>query len=193
MLRARVGQEFDISAGHQLRRGRVLSVADDRVEFELGELVEAASAPPITVLLSVIKFDRMEWAIEKLTELGVESIVPVVSRRVDARLALAAEKRVERWRRIALESAEQSRRMSPPRISAPSRLNDVLSSEGGCKLLLNESGAHASIADLLGPGCSNNSLALAVGPEGGWTEEEVRATRRCRVDIGFAGRNHSAD
>ena len=174
VLRARVGQEFDISAGHQLRRGRVLSVADDRVEFELGELVEAASAPPITVLLSVIKFDRMEWAIEKLTELGVESIVPVVSRRVDARLALAAEKRVERWRRIALESAEQSRRMSPPRISAPSRLNDVLSPEGGCKLLLNESGAHASIADLLGPGCSNDSLALAVGPEGGWTEEEVK-------------------
>ena len=70
VLRARVGQEFDISAGDQLRRGRVLSVADDRVEFELGELVEAASAPPITVLLSVIKFDRMEWAIEKLTELG---------------------------------------------------------------------------------------------------------------------------
>ncbi len=86
MLRARVGQEFEISAGDQLRLGRVLSVADDRVEFELGEIVEAPSAPQITVLLSVIKFDRMEWAIEKLTELGVAGIVPLVARRTDAHL-----------------------------------------------------------------------------------------------------------
>ncbi len=174
VLRARVGQEFDISAGDQLRRGRVLSVADDRVEFELGEIMETPSAPRIAVLLSVIKFDRMEWAIEKLTELGVASIVPLVARRTDARLSLAAGKRVERWRRIALEASEQSRRARPPEIAAPSRLKDVLSFEGDCKLLLNESEVHASIGEVLGLGCATNSLALAVGPEGGWTEEEVK-------------------
>jgi 16S rRNA (uracil1498-N3)-methyltransferase len=174
VLRARVGQEFEISTGDQLRRGRVLSVADDRVEFELGEVVEAPSAPRIAVLLSVIKFDRMEWAIEKLTELGVASIVPLVARRTDARLALAAGKRVERWRRIALEASEQSRRTRPPEIVAPARLKDVLTLESDCKLLLNEDEAHASIGELLGPARANNSLALAVGPEGGWTEEEVK-------------------
>jgi 16S rRNA (uracil1498-N3)-methyltransferase len=162
VLRARVGQEFDISAGDQLRRGRVLSVADDRVEFELGEVVEAPSAPRITV------------AIEKLTELGVASIVPLVARRTDVRLALAAGRRVERWRRIALEASEQSRRARPPEIVAPSKLKDVLTLESDCKLLLNESQAHASVGELLGPGCVKNSLALAVGPEGGWTEEEVK-------------------
>lgn len=174
VLRARVGQEFEISTGDQLRRGRVLSVADDRVEFELGEVVEAPSAPRIAVLLSVIKFDRMEWAIEKLTELGVASIVPLVARRTDARLALAAGKRVERWRRIALEASEQSRRTRPPEIVAPARLKEVLTLESDCKLLLNEDEAHASIGELLGPARANNSLALAVGPEGGWTEEEVK-------------------
>jgi 16S rRNA (uracil1498-N3)-methyltransferase len=174
VLRARVGQEFDVSASDQLRRGRVLSVADDRVEFELGEVVQVSSAPSIAVLLSVIKFDRMEWAIEKLTELGVDSIVPLVTRRTDARLALAAEKRVERWRRIALEATEQSRRVRPPQIAAPTRLKDVLTLDSDCKLLLNESEAHASVSELLGSNCANSSLALAVGPEGGWTDEEVK-------------------
>jgi 16S rRNA (uracil1498-N3)-methyltransferase len=53
-------------------------------------------------------------------------------------------------------------------------LKDVLTLESDCKLLLNEDEAHASIGELLGPACANNSLALAVGPEGGWTEEEVK-------------------
>lgn len=173
VLRVRVGQEFDVSAGDQLRRGRVLSVADDRVEFELGEVIESASAPPIVVLLSVIKFDRMEWAIEKLTELGVDTVIPLLARRTDSHLTVAAGKRVERWRRIALEASEQSRRVWPPEIAAPSRLKDLLTLESDCKLLLNESKACRSIGELLGPGCARNSLALAVGPEGGWTEEEI--------------------
>jgi 16S rRNA (uracil1498-N3)-methyltransferase len=174
VLRVRVGQEFDVSAGDQLRRGRVLSVAGDRVEFELGEVVRSSSAPPIVVLLSVIKFDRMEWAIEKLTELGVDTIIPLLARRTDSRLAIAAGKRVERWRRIALEASEQSRRVRPPEIAAPSRLKELLTLESDCKLLLNESEACASVGELLGPGCARNSLALAVGPEGGWTEEEIK-------------------
>ena len=63
----------------------------------------------------------MEWAIEKCTELGVSRIVPVIARRTDAHLVSAAVKRVERWRRIALQAAEQSRRATPPEIAAPTR------------------------------------------------------------------------
>ena len=71
---------------------------------------------PITLLLAVFKFDRMEWAIEKCTELNVTRIVPVIARRTEKHLALAAEKRVERWQRIAREASEQSRRATPPEI-----------------------------------------------------------------------------
>ena len=81
---------------------------------------------PITLLLAIFKFDRMEWAIEKCTELNVTTIVPVVARRTEKHLALAAAKRVERWRRIAREAAEQSRRTSPPEISEPLKLKDAL-------------------------------------------------------------------
>ena len=72
VLRGRVGQEFDIATGESVRRGRIMSITGDRVEFELGEVVPAAAAPDLTIVLSIFKFDRMEWAIEKCVELGVE-------------------------------------------------------------------------------------------------------------------------
>jgi len=62
-------------------------VADDRVEFELGAEVESAILAPVTMALAVFKFDRFEWAVEKCTELGAASIVPILARRTDAHLA----------------------------------------------------------------------------------------------------------
>ncbi|HKC70891.1 MAG TPA: RsmE family RNA methyltransferase, partial [Terriglobales bacterium] len=108
VLRAQVGQEFDIAADGVVRRGRVLSVAEERVEFELEEEVQATPLAQVTLALAIFKFDRMEWAIEKCTELGVRRIVPFAARRTDAHLATAAVKRAERWRRIAREAAEQA-------------------------------------------------------------------------------------
>src|ERR1019366_3555742 len=125
-LRARVGQQFEVACGEQLRRATVASVLDARVEFTLGEEVTARETLPITLLLAVFKFDRLEWAIEKCTELNVTTIVPVIARRTEKHLALAAGKRVERWRRIAREAAEQSRRIAPPEIADPVKLQEAL-------------------------------------------------------------------
>ena len=77
VLRARVGEDFDIATGQNVRRGRITLVKDDRVEFELGDVISDAPLAKITLVLAVSKFDRMEWAIEKCTELGVSRIVPL--------------------------------------------------------------------------------------------------------------------
>lgn len=174
VLRARVGQEFDISAGTNVRRGRIASVADARVEFDLGEEVSAAAVRHITVALSIFKFDRMEWAMEKCTELGASRIVPVVAQRTDAHLAVAAVKRIERWRRIALQAAEQSRRGAPPEIAAPVKLKEALGLPGGLRVVLSETEHDMSLADVLDAGPSGDNLVLAIGPEGGWTEMELK-------------------
>src|ERR1700731_4583086 len=71
VLRAQVGQEFDISTGAEVRRGRITTIRPERVEFELGEAVTHSDQLEITVAISIFKFDRMEWAIEKCVELGV--------------------------------------------------------------------------------------------------------------------------
>ena len=172
VLRARRGQEFDIVADGVVYSARVDKVSENRVEFELGGEIPGATPAPVTMLLSIFKFDRMEWAIEKCTELGVAKIVPAIARRTDRHLAAASVKRVERWRRIAMQASEQSRRASQPEISQPARLEDVLEIPGAFRIVLAESQTYPMLGELV---ASNSSpeVVLAVGPEGGWTGEEL--------------------
>jgi 16S rRNA (uracil1498-N3)-methyltransferase len=173
VLRARVGQEFDITTGNEVRRGRVTAIAQDRVELELGDAVTAPLAVQVTVALSVFKFDRMEWAIEKCTELGATRIVPVTARRTETHLATAAAKRVDRWRRIALQAAEQSRRVSPPEISDPLKLKDAAALPGSLRIVLSESETSVMLKDVLRPPADLSAVVLALGPEGGWADDEL--------------------
>lgn len=174
VLRARVGQEFDISIGTGVRRGRIVSLSNGRIEFDLGEEIPAATLPRITLIQSIFKFDSMEWAIEKCTELGVSQFVPVIARRTDSHLAAAAAKRVERWRRIALQASEQSRRSSPPEIVTPVRLSDVLKTAEGLRIVLAENENRTMLADVVERGASS-AIVLAFGPEGGWTDAELQS------------------
>ncbi|MGB9363453.1 MAG: RsmE family RNA methyltransferase, partial [Candidatus Sulfotelmatobacter sp.] len=121
------------------------------------------------------KFDRMEWAIEKCSELGVSRIVPVISHRTDAHLVAASAKRVERWRRIARQASEQSRRATPPEIASPVKLAEALNPAESLRVVLAESEEHTLLSDVLKTNQFVSGISLAVGPEGGWTEEELRA------------------
>lgn len=172
VLRARVGQEYDIATGSEVRRGRITSVEESRVEFELLDAVAAAEDLQLVLALAVFKFDRMEWAIEKATELCVARIQPLIARRTDAHLAAAAAKRVERWRRIAGEAAEQSRRVAPPEIADPMRVKEFVAAATGHRILLNETENELPLAQAA-RGAGSGEALLAVGPEGGWTEEEI--------------------
>ncbi len=173
VLRARIGQEFDIAAEGRVRCGRIISVTPEKVEFELGEELPAAALPNITLLLAVFKFDRMEWAIEKATELGVARVVPLIAKRTDSHLASVAVKRVDRWRRIAREAAQQSRRAAPPEIAEPARLQEALALPTDRRVVLSEGEEQVSLKQAVAG--SKGTLAVAVGPEGGWTGEEERA------------------
>jgi 16S rRNA (uracil1498-N3)-methyltransferase len=175
VLRARVGQDYDIATGETVRCGRITSVADGRVEFELGDEVSGAGLAEIILVLAVFKFDRMEWAIEKCTELGVSWILPVVSRRTDAHLAAASAKRVERWQRLALQAAEQSRRAAPPAIAAPVKVSEVLNFPAALRIVLAESEERTLLRDVVKPQVADDGIVLAVGPEGGWTEGELQS------------------
>ena len=184
VLRAEVGQEFDIAAGDEIRRGTITTISYDRVEFALAsksyrKLRSKSLGNPakITLALAIFKFDRMEWAIEKCTEIGVARIVPVIARRTDAHLATASVKRHERWQRLVRQAAEQSRRSAPPEIAAPVKLKDLadaLPPEGMTRIVLAESLAESEenrLGDVLRP--QSGEVVLAIGPEGGWADGEL--------------------
>jgi len=149
------------------------------VRFNLLAEVEAEPSMPITLVMSIFKFDHMEWAIEKATELGVASIVPVIARRTDKHLALAAMKRAERWRRIAHEASQQSRRSDVPAIAEPMKLAErVKAVSDARRVVLAEQERGTTLREFIegaisSAGAEMPELEIAIGPEGGWAPEEA--------------------
>jgi 16S rRNA (uracil1498-N3)-methyltransferase len=177
VLRAQAGQLYELSDGVAVWLGRIESVARDRIQFAL--LEEIPSQPPavdVILLLSIVKFDSFEWAIEKATELGVGMIVPVAASRSEKALLAAAGKRLERWEKILVEASQQSRRVRVPGISSPLRLREAFNEAYplGAKVILSERSNAPALRDVLSP-ATVSQATLAIGPEGGWTDEELTA------------------
>ncbi len=195
VLRAQPGMLFDVVAGGFVWSARIDTVEDDAVRFTLMEELQTSAEIPLIIGLSIFKFDRMEWAIEKVVELGCTRVVPLLAQRTEKHLAMAAQKRVERWRRIAREAAQQSRRADLPEIaepvkpaawlaSLPAAASEPASSQ---RILLAETEQDRSLLQMLstrnsapnGRACSEDAgkqaaeTLLAFGPEGGWTDQEV--------------------
>ena len=179
VLRAQPGAEADVVANGRVFRGRIESVSLEEVRFALIAETAAVPALPVTLLLSVFKFDRMEWAIEKATELGVAAIVPIVARRTEKHLAQAAEKRVERWRKLAHEAAKQSRRADVPTVSDPLTLAARLPQPRRAQtILLAEDEKMTTLVQRIQTALADSAaelpeFELAIGPEGGWTPDEL--------------------
>jgi 16S rRNA (uracil1498-N3)-methyltransferase len=184
VLRAQTGTTADVVAGGRVYRAEVASItlAGDasEVRFNLIAELEADPALPVTLALAVYKFDRMEWAIEKATELGVAAIAPMLAQRTEKHLAQAAAKRAERWRRIAHEAAKQSRRSDVPQVLDPVPLAErvkAASESGTLRLVLAEQERtttlrHALTEAQTAAGAEMPALELAIGPEGGWAPQE---------------------
>jgi 16S rRNA (uracil1498-N3)-methyltransferase len=176
VLRAQQGQLYELSDGVSVRLGRVETVARDRIGFALLEEIPShVPAVDITLLLSIVKFDAFEWAIEKATELGVGTIVPVAAARSEKALLAAAAKRADRWRRILVEASQQSRRIRVPMLEAALRPEPAFSKPPmGAKMMLSERSEAAALRDVLVSPVPAHAT-LAIGPEGGWTDEEFAA------------------
>jgi 16S rRNA (uracil1498-N3)-methyltransferase len=175
VLRVELGQQFEISDGAKVYLGEVSGVSKSEVRFRVVEELDAGAAlPALTLYVALIKFDRFEWMVEKATEIGVARIIPVEAARTEHGLFAAAGKRVERWRKIARESSQQSRRVAPPLIEEARKLAGVVVE--GCRLRLEEQAG----ADLLLQALptAQQPVSLLIGPEGGWTDPE-----RTRLDV----------
>ncbi len=128
VLRVEAGQRYEISDNRNVYLAEIETARKEHVVFRTLEKLEAAAiVPRIILCAALIKFDHFEWMIEKATELGVAEIVPVETVRTERGLERAAHKRVERWRRIALEASQQSRRAFLPDVAEPVELDAALS------------------------------------------------------------------
>ena len=179
VLRAEAGQLYELSDGARVCLGRIERVARDRVEFALVEEIPADEpTADITLLLSIVKFDAFEWALEKATELGVRRIVPLAAARSEKALVAAAAKRTSRWGKILMEASQQSRRLRPPNLESMAKSELAFSATtAGTKLLLSERREAPSLRHALENVTVDAQVSLAIGPEGGWTEQEFSAAK----------------
>jgi 16S rRNA (uracil1498-N3)-methyltransferase len=179
VLRAQVGQLLELSDGRNVWVAEVEKVSRERIEFKLVEPLPANHPPAkITLLLSVVKFDAFELALEKATELGIGKIVPLAAERSEKKLLQAAPKRAERWKKILLGASEQSRRVTAPFLSNLMTPEEAFSGfPAEINLLLSERRDVPPLRAIL-EGKSAPSVALAIGPEGGWTDHEFNQAER---------------
>ena len=173
VLRAQPGQLYELSDGTKVWLGRIETVTRDEVNFSL---IEELAAPQegikTRLLLAVVKFDAFEWALEKATELGVGAIVPLAAARSEKALLTAATKRAERWQKILLEASQQSRRVALPELWPLAKPEVAFQDQhGGLPIFLSEAPEARTLREVL-RGEQAERVVLAIGPEGGWTEEE---------------------
>ncbi len=169
VLRLRAGDPLTISDG--LGRWRPCLLGDE--PEPTGDIVEtAAPAVPVTIGFPPVKGDRPDWAVQKLTELGVDRIVVLdTDRGVMRWKADRLERQLGRWRRIAREAAMQSRRVRLPELAGPVAVAELAGSPG------------VAMADRSGAPPTIDHPTVLVGPEGGWSEAE-RALDGPRICVG---------
>ena len=172
VLRHAVGdavQLFDGSGQEFL--GELIEVGKKTVRVELREQFAGQAESPLRVHLGqgLSRGERMDWAIQKATELGVAAITPIVSERCEVRLKdERADKRMAHWRQIAISACEQCGRSTIPLIHPPQLLGDWLQqTDADLKLVLHP------VAEALASHARPQTLAFLIGPEGGLNDNEV--------------------
>jgi 16S rRNA (uracil1498-N3)-methyltransferase len=178
-LRVTIGETVCLSdgAGHRYRT-EITAITKQMIS---GRIIEAQTQPPrhtpaLALAQALLKGEKMDWVIQKATELGVRTIVPLEAGRSIVHIRpdrLAAQ--LARWRRIVLEAAQQSEQWVVPTITQPRSLQKICSTPEPAvvSLFLAERCDGTGLGDVLLPSDANTTVLLLIGPEGGWTKEET--------------------
>ena len=177
VLRKAVGERIDVMDGNgYLYHCVIYSIKGKELYLHVVDVVHhpEGKRPKVTLLVSPIKGPRMDWLVEKATELGVDRIVPTVFRRTVVRFENGEGEKCERWKRIMIEASRQSGRFSVPELGPPTPLRGLLPyiDHFENRWLLYEREKSTTMKEVLATQ-KNGSVCVAIGPEGGIEEGEV--------------------
>jgi 16S rRNA (uracil1498-N3)-methyltransferase len=180
VLRLKPGYEIYVfdGAGREVQC-EIAEIGREVVLNLIREVEPARPESPLRIKLGValLKADKFDLVVQKVTELGVVSVVPLITRQADIRLRDDSDacKRVVRWQRIALEAAKQSGRALVPSIATPLDFEAFV--EGDAGLLFSERDGISIVEATRKTTGEVESLSAMVGPEGGWSDEELAQAR----------------
>jgi 16S rRNA (uracil1498-N3)-methyltransferase len=184
VLRLDVGAEVTLFDGKSVEAtARIMRIGPRALELKIEERrpVAGIDRPHVTVIQGLAKGDKLDFIVQKATELGAARIIPVTTARAVARLdagAIRTMSRRARWQKIAREASRQSGRLDVPEVEGVAALSTALaaSPKDALKLMLWEGARQTSLRSQL-PAKPPQQIVIAIGPEGGFTVEEVEAAR----------------
>lgn len=175
VLRAKAGDVIEVFDGRGTSFEAVVELAEpDRVSLRVGEGRAVPAMRRVTVVQGLPKGDKLEFVLQKGTELGASAFLPAPAMRSVAKLDDSVDKKLARWRRIVEEAARQCGRADVPEVLAPRRL-DAIALDDCTVLVLDEEARELTLGMAVAPLPSTRPLAIVIGPEGGLDRAEVQA------------------
>ena len=186
-LRITVGETLWLNNGLAVRyRVEITDVSRRAVTARVLETIQEPprQTPRLVLGQSLLKGEKMDWVIQKVTELGVSEIVPIESQHSVVQLkADRVNHQLARWQRIALEAAQQSEQWRIPTVATPQSLSALLTSmaTGTLTLMLAERREGKSLQTVNLPQAARGSILVLIGPEGGWSQEEAQIAEQAGI------------
>ncbi len=184
VLRLTEGDCIEVCDGHNNEYiTKIQTISKSKVDLSILEKKLSETEPNIKVTLfqSIPKSDKMEMIIQKVTELGIFNVFPVISKRTIIKLnGKNEQKKIERWRRIAIEAAKQCKRGIIPDINTPITFEQMLESVYQYDLVIipYEKEKGQGFKNLLKSNGCLKKIAIVIGPEGGFDDQEILTARK---------------
>ena len=180
VVRLREGEEVEVFDAHgRMANAVVESIARDHAVLNIGDEIPSRESPiDLHLAMSIIQLEKFELVLQKATELGVRSIIPLVTERIELRPERYSGK-ADRWQRIVFEAVKQSGRSIAPTIEPPTPCASVITRDGTKILFEADAGGGQAILPVLhAEGQAGLPvLHIFIGPEGGWTDHELDLAR----------------
>ena len=178
-LRIQVGENIAVCIPNRYRYiARIDEIGKKDLRCRILEQQPAPTMPQVKISLgvSILKGDHMDWVIQKICEIGVSSITPLVTNRVVVKVRDGwRDSKLLRWQRIALEAAQQSEQWIVPKILAPTEATTFFTkkTDSTLNLILSERWPGQGLGAIRLPTATDSLVRIAVGPEGGWEKQEL--------------------
>ena len=174
VMRLNVNDQIKLINNGTIYDAIITKIEKNNVLYEIIKKEESRSLKDYKVIIacSIIKEQKMDYLLQKATELGVDEIIPIISERTIVKVKQASSK-IDRWNRIIKESVEQSHRVSIPIIKDIISLKELSNLEYSIKILCNTNEKSKNIKKVLQDSKKRDTIIIVVGPEGGFTDSEI--------------------